>query len=264
MLGDLLAYPLKLCGARMPTAAAIIIGGLALLVVVDIGFAELGYDTLNGDSFGSSAAKLYNLVGSIGSAFIGGCTLALALNHLGLRTHPPHVVDGLAMLALSIWYGVAVVLPFAVIALALSGGISSVAPEPYRLPAAGIVLAIVAVTFIYVTLRLFFAGPQTMVAGRIQLYRTWPLTKGKALPILGYGLAAIIAAILPALVYVGASLIMPAPDWIESWQDALLPWTFAHLVLNELIFVLATFYFSAASAFLFDRMMSPPATAPAN
>jgi hypothetical protein len=200
------------------------------------------------------------LVTNLLSAMIGGLALALALNHLGLRGRGPHIVDGLAMFALSIWYGVAVLLPFGAVGYALVGGVSLLAPEPHRLIAASAGGAVVAVALVYVSLRLWFAAPQSLTVGRIQLYRSWPLTKGRALPILGYGLATLIAAIAPTIAYAASSFILPAPEWIESFEDALTQWTLAHLILTELSFVLGAFYFSAATAFLFDRMMSPPAT----
>lgn len=253
MIGALIAYPFVLIGQRPAAAIGLIVVSIAVFFAVDLGFAELGYNALYDDPT-SSNGRLYTMLTNVIAVFVNGFVMALALQQLGQRTQNPSLRDGVALLALGIWYGLTVLLPFALVALVAGGAASYVAPEPYRLHVAIAAVCVVAVPFIYVSTRLWFAGPRTLVDERIHLYRSWPITRGKVWPILGTALLSLI----PTVVIVLLPQIMFEALFLSNMLPEGRPWEIAEMAINEAFFVFGTFYFYTAQAFIFDRLSAEP------
>ncbi|HVK81051.1 MAG TPA: hypothetical protein VM915_10615 [Verrucomicrobiae bacterium] len=254
MVGALLAYPFVLAAARPAGFFAILLIGLAALLAIDVAFAELGYDALNQDMFSSDTGRLYQLAGSLASSLVSGAAMAFALQHLGWRTRDPGLGDGVALCVLGIWWAVAVVLPFLVVGALVGGGLAYFAAEDLRVYVLAAVGVVLVPALLYVTLRLFFAGPQTLVSGRVQLYRTWPSTRGRFWAVLGCALVLLLAAFALAAGFSVLTVILPQPDWLSSWADALNPINALHLLVMELTLFLPSYYFSVGQVFLFDRL----------
>lgn len=249
MIGALIAYPFVLIGQRPRPALGLFVVSIAIFFALDLAFAELGYNALYDDP-ASNSGRLYTLVTNLISMFVSGFAMALAVQHLGRRTQNPSLRDGVALMALGIWYGLTVLLPFALVAALAAGGASYFAPETYRLHVAIAAACVVALPFIYVSARLWFAGPRTLVDERIHLYRSWALTRGKVWPILG----ATLLSLIPTLVLVALPQILFEALFLLNMLPDGRAWEMAEMAITEVFFVSGTFYFYAAQSFVFDRL----------
>jgi hypothetical protein len=256
MLGKVLAYPFGLAARRPGEVGLIVVVSVLALWVLDVAFAEIGFDALSDNELGSDEGRFYLLISSFVSAFVAALPMSLALEELGHRAGRPSLADGVALLALGIWFGVAVILPFAIGGLLTSGGLSVIAPERYRLPISVAVGAVWAIGLLFVWMRLLLAGPHTLTDNRVRLFRSWGLTKGSFWRILAFTLAALAIGFLLALLPVLPSYVWPVQSTIGSGQDALGLDTLPHLIALDLGFVVSTAYFSAAQAALFDQIVA--------
>lgn len=252
MIGALIAYPFVLIARRPGDAIGLISVSAAVFIAIDLGFAELGVDVLGDDAF-TSDARLYVVLTNILSMFLVGLVMGLALEQLGQRLRKPSLRDGVALWALSIWYGVAVLLPFILVTALLAGGLSLIAPEPYREAFAAGVVCLAAVAFVYVSVRLWFAGPRTLVNERVHLFKSWPLTRGKFWPIFGLSILAAIPSVVIILAPTLFALLTPSTP-LSSFQAQTPLAQLAEIALAEFSIVFGTFYFSAAQTFVFDRL----------
>ncbi|MBL8546576.1 MAG: hypothetical protein JNL81_08925 [Hyphomonadaceae bacterium] len=253
MIGALIAYPFVLIAQRPTAAIALIVVSIAIFFALDLAFAELGYNALYDDP-ASSNGRLYTLVTNLISMFVSGFAMALALQHLGQRTQNPSLRDGVALLALGVWYGIAVLLPFVLVAALAAGGASYFAPEPYRMHVAVAAAGLVALPLIYVSVRLWFAGPRTLLDERIHLYQSWPLTRGRFWPILGTTLLSLIPTVV---LVVAPQILFEALFTLNMLPDGQV-WEIAEMGITEVFFVFGAFYFYSAQSFIFHRLSVEP------
>ena len=257
MLGKVLAYPFGLAARRPGEVGLVVVVSVLALCVLDAAFAEIGFDVLSDNEFSSDEGRFYLLVSSFVTAFVAALPMSLALEELGCREGRPSLADGVALLALGIWFGVAVMLPFAIGGLLTSGGLSVIAPERYRQPISVAVAAVWAIGLLFVWMRLLLAGPYTLTDNRVRLFKSWALTKGRFWRMLAFTLAALaIGLLLASLPVLLLSFVWPVQSAIGSWQDALGLDTLPHIVALELGFALSTAYFSAAQAAMFDQIVA--------
>ncbi len=253
MLADVIAYPFGLAARRPVATLAFFAFWLVVLFAVDAGFAELGHNVFSSDPFASDAGRLYNVVTSLFSTFVAAFPMAFALHDANLRVRGPSFRDGVALLALGIWFGIAVILPLVIVGVLIVGGLSALAPEGLREAIAAAVAGVCIIVAVYIALRLSFAGPRTLIDERIHLFRTWSLTRGKVWSILAISLVAAIVAVVLVIVTWIPQMLVSAPN-LYAWTDALEPAAAITIVSSELGYLLATAYFSAAQGCLYSKL----------
>lgn len=254
MVGELIVYPFVLM-VRRPGMALVILGlGTLVYVALDLAFAQIGYDALYGEMDGAQG-RLYFAVTNLLSYLITAPAMASALEQLGQRARIPSLMDAVALFAVGIWYSVALMLPFLLVGGLAAGAIWLVVPEVYRMTAVIGAVCLLAVPAIYVSVRLFFAGPQTLVAERVQLFRTWPLTRGAFWPIAGL---AFLSFLIAAIFLAAPSFIMEFVLISDAWGETGSASWIAEVVLTEFCFTIAGYYMAATQAFMFDKLAVEP------
>jgi hypothetical protein len=254
MVGELIVYPFVLM-ARRPGMALVTVGfGALVFIALDLAFAQIGYDALY-DEMDASNGRLYFAVTSLLSYLIIAPAMASALEQLGQRAKAPALMDAVALVAVSIWYSVAVILPFLLVGGVAVAVLWPCVPEAYRMTVGIGLVCLLAVPAIYVSVRLFFAGPQTLVAERVQLFSTWPLTRGAFWPIAGL---AVLSFVISMLIVSAPSLILEFAPIDDTWGQTGSPSWIAEVVLIEIAFAIGTYYMAAAQAFMFDKLAVEP------
>lgn len=193
MVGELIVYPFVLMARRPGMALVIMAFGALAYVAIDLAFAQIGYDAIYDDLDGARG-RFYFAVTNLLSYLVIAPAMASALEQLGQRARIPSLMDAVALAVVGIWYAVAVMLPFVLVGGLAVAALSAFVPEAYRVIAAIGVVCVLAVPAIYISVRLFFAGPQTLVSERVQLFSTWPLTRGAFWPIAGLGVLSFLIA----------------------------------------------------------------------
>lgn len=172
---------------------------------------------------------------------------------------------GLALLIAVVFlgYAFAVTLASALMA-AIVGGLMGGAGQPFLLGA--LMFVLVAVAFLYPAVRLSLAPAMTFADGRISLFRSWPLTRGRFWQLLGtYVVAGTFALMIVGFVLVASNIVRMRPSVVtpQSFADLLSPLAIGFFLFNGLFGALFGAVTTAPGASAFRQLTgrvgaSPP------
>jgi hypothetical protein len=264
MIWSLLCYPFVLA-ARRPRGVFGPLGiGLAVALALDIGFAAGGVDTFSSATgwIWDARAGGYDWIGNLVWLFLVGFVMGVALTDLGERTNDRATLDdGLGLLALNAVYGVVVglfvylPLQFALeFATSLAGRATPDIVARATMEVAADAISLLAAA--YVSARLSFSGPLTLIRGKIVVFSAWPETRGRVLKIIGSNVAAFVAIGLIAAVgsIPGYVLSQGDPEPVQSLAGALAPRALVEMLAKELTIMAAIGYYAATQAYVFHRL----------
>lgn len=136
----------------------------------------------------------------------------------------------------------------------------------------GVVYLAMLIVLLWVWVRLSFAAPLTFTQGRINLFASWALTKGRFWPLFGCYLLALIFVLLIFLVYgsvlgvlaIGmnggsltrAASVMMRPDY-SSYASLFTPLFVVRLVIGAVVTMVASTIMIAAPAAAYREIVAP-------
>jgi hypothetical protein len=262
MIWSLVWYPFALALRRPRGVFAPLAIGLGLAIASDLGFAAAGVDT-----FSSAAGAIWES-GSLASAlwvFFVGFVMGVALTDLGERPNDRATFDdALGILALNAVYGVVVgVLIYLPLEFVLDLAVSAARSATAALDSVDIAVAmeiaaetISLIVWAYVSARLSFSGPLTLIRGKIVIFSAWPDTRGRVLKIVVANVAGfLMLGAISALGSVPGQVFSQAhPPPVQSLAAAVAPRALVEMFAKEITIMIAIVYYAATQAYVFHRL----------
>jgi hypothetical protein len=261
MLGNMLSYPFALLTRKPATVLGAYFAFFLFLVGLDIAFAALGQDLLSADAdlLGESRAAYQGYTFFAGLFGLGIAALVMGAALIDLKRRAPEdrplFLEGGKFFALNLQFSFLVVLPFAIVAVLVTLGVSRFVPAFRDGELAPIwAVAPLALPLCYVAIRLYLAWPRALAADDISLLRAWPLTKGKVGMTLGLFLAAHAVGMAPLLAWSFLSQLLELYVWepVDTLEAVLTPGALGYSAAVNAATAFSTVYLAITPAFMFD------------
>jgi hypothetical protein len=262
MIWPLIWYPFALAVRRPRGVFAPLAMGLALALAADFAFAANGVDNFSSATGHVWEVGQYDLIRNGLWVFFVGFVMGVALTDLGERPNDRATFDdALGILALNVVYTI-VVGVFIYVPLQLVLGLAVSAARGASLDIAALTAieiasqAISLIVWAYVSARLSFSGPLTLIRGKIVIFSAWPDTRGRALKIVAANLAGLLMiALIAGLGSVPGYLFSQSnPQPVQSLAAALTPRALAEMFAKEITIMVALVYYAATQAYVYHRL----------